>query len=92
MKCIECGGTVVLASDGTYVCTNCGLVQGYVQNPSCSVFERKISGPIYYDGLEYGSFIYKDSNQGRIARKNIHVKMRNGLLMEMYAINSINII
>ena len=92
MKCIECGGDVVLASDGTYVCTNCGLVQGYVQNPSCNVFERKISGPIYYDGLEYGSLIFKNSRLKKIARKNIHVKMRNGLLMEMYAINSINIV
>ena len=82
----------MLASNGTYVCTNCGLVQGYAQSPSCEVFQRKISGPIYYNGLEYGSYIFKKGNKARIARKNIHTKMKSELLMEMYAIKSINIV
>ncbi len=87
--CRECGGRLILNEDNTYVCEVCGLVHDPPIQYSGDVFERKISGPVPWDGLEEGSFIGRSIGGWRIARANLYVKMSSRRVMEMHALRCI---
>lgn len=73
MKCRECGGRIVVAPEGYYVCSNCGLIHDDLPVYEVSSEEKNV-------GYTLGSYIlptYVNLNHNKVAKnlRSINIKM-----------------